>query len=91
MLKLSKHAAERLVERGIDEADVYACVSSGRCLGHVGGVGVYALGCLRVVLDSADGTIITVWKEPPRNPKREIRKTRKRHARNLREWRRGCR
>lgn len=83
---LSAHATSRMLDRCIEARKIDAALSDGVCLGHHGGVAVYARDRLRVLVD-VHGVIVTVWRVRRRNPKREIRIARREKKRLLREWR----
>lgn len=83
---LSAHAAFRMLDRCLDASKIDAALSDGVCLGHHGGVAVYARERLRVLVD-VHGVVVTVWRVRRRNPKRAQRVARREKKRLLREWR----
>ena len=83
---LSAHAASRMLDRCIDASKIDAALADGVCLGHHGGVAVYARERLRVLVD-VHGVVVTVWRVRRRNPKRAQRMARREKKRLLREWR----
>ena len=72
----SFHAVARCLERGITEHKVVETVRYGVCISNSGDRAVYARGRMRVVV-SGGVLIVTAFRQRRKNPKRNLRKSRK--------------
>lgn len=84
---LSAHAASRMLDRCIDASKIDAALADGHCIGHRGGVALYSLGRMRVIVD-VHGVVVTAWRVRRWDKKRAQREARREKKRLLREWRR---
>ena len=76
-LSYSFHAVRRCLERGITEQNIMDTIVRGRRVAHDGEKLVFARGRMRVVVTES-ALVITAYRERKNNPKRNIRKARKR-------------